>query len=807
MSHSESDCFHCGLPVPEGLECGVKIMGETRSMCCPGCEAVANAIVAGGLESFYLQRTESTTPTELIPSALQQTEIYDNAQLQQSFVSAEGEIKEASLILEGIVCAACVWLNERHVSGLSGVISFQINYSNHRARLRWDDSQIHLSDVLNAIAAIGYQAHPFDPGRQEALQKKERSIFLRRLALAGFSMMQVMMIAVGLYSGDYYGMDAELKYFLRWVSLVMTLPVVFYSALPFFTGAWRDLKRRQLGMDVPVALAIGGAFLVSLWSTVSGEGEVYYDSVVMFTFFLLAGRFLEMLARHKAGRITEALVRLTPATAVRLDAAGVESLIPVVDLSVDDRVIIKPGEVVPADGRVLEGISSVDESLLSGESLPRDRRVGDRLTGGTLNIESPLLMQVEKIGEETMLSSVIRLLDRAQAEKPQLARLADRVAAWFVSVLLLLASMVAFWWWQHAPADAFWVTFSVLVVSCPCALSLATPAALTAATGGLTQLGLLTTRGHALETLAQATHIVFDKTGTLTRGELQLHEVRLFAEQDKTECLQLAAALEARSEHPLAKILCHSVEHSLQVQQLRSVPGEGIEGLIEGRRYRIGRASFVLQGLKHDFSMPENLLGTPVLLANEERLLALFVLQDQLRPEAKQSIERLRELGLQVSLLSGDEPKLVRQVADELGVMEAHGGLLPEDKLAHIQALQQQGAVVAMVGDGVNDAPVLAAAQVSLAMGGGTQLAHASADMVLLSENLLHLSEGVKMARRTLNVIRQNLAWALLYNLVALPLAAMGLVAPWMAAIGMSASSLLVVVNALRLRVVKAIST
>jgi len=792
------------LPVSAGLECEVKVMGELRPMCCPGCEAVATAIVAGGLESFYLQRTESSSQAELVPEALQKLDLYDNPQLQKSFVhEVEGEVKEASLILEGIVCAACVWLNERHVMTLPGVISFQVNYSNHRARLKWDNSQIQLSDVLNAIAAIGYQAHPFDPGRQEALQKKERSVFLRRLALAGFAMMQVMMIAVGLYSGEHYGMDGELKYFLRWVSLVMTLPVVFYSAWPFFSGAWRDIKRRQLGMDVPVALAIGGAFLVSLWSTVAGEGEVYYDSVVMFTFFLLAGRFLEMLARHKAGRVTEALVRLTPATALRLDADGGESLIPVADLNLDDRVVIKPGEVVPADGTVLEGISSVDESLLSGESLPRSRAVGDYLTGGTLNIESPLLMRVEKIGEQTMLSSVVRLLDRAQAEKPQLARLADRIAAWFVSVLLLLASLVALWWWQHAPDDAFWITFSVLVVSCPCALSLATPAALTAATGSLTQLGLLTTRGHALETLAQATHIVFDKTGTLSKGVLQLQEVRLFTEQSEATCLQLAASLEARSEHPLAKILRDSATELLEVQQLSALPGEGIEGLINGRRYRIGRAAFVLQGLAEEFVLPAELLGTPVLLADEKRLLALFVLQDQLRPEAKESLQQLRDLGLKVSLLSGDEPQLVQQVAAELGVSEAHGALLPEDKLSHIQALQKQGAVVAMVGDGVNDAPVLAAAQVSLAMGGGTQLAHASADMVLLSENLLHLSQGVKMARRTLMVIRQNLAWALLYNLLALPLAAMGMVAPWMAAVGMSASSLLVVVNALRLRVKK----
>ncbi|MGD2083516.1 MAG: heavy metal translocating P-type ATPase, partial [Chromatiales bacterium] len=530
--------------MPPGFRHRVEIRGEPREMCCRGCEAVARAIVDGGLEGFYDHRTApAPTAAELVPEALRRMELYDQHRLQESFVERdEGSVRHASLILEGITCAACVWLNEHHVGRLPGVLEFSVNYSTHRARVRWDDSRIHLSEILKAIASIGYIAHPFDPGRQEDVYRRERAQALRRLAVAGLGAMQVMMIAVALYAGEYSGMEPEMRGFLRWVSLLIALPVVLYSAQTFFRSAWRDLRGARLGMDVPVALAIGAAFLASLWGTVTGGGEVYFDSACMFTFFLLASRFLEMGARHRAGQAAEELVRLLPATATRLTADGEED-VAVAELVPGDRVRVRPGETVPADGAVLEGASSVDESLLTGESLPRARESGDALVGGTLNVESPLVMRVEKVGEDTLVSAIIRLLDRAQTEKPRVARLADRVAGWFVGALLLLAAGVASYWWLHSPDRAFSITLAVLVVTCPCALSLATPAALTAATGALTRSGVLTTRGHALETLARATHLLLDKTGTLTRGELRLTAVHPVRELDRRRCLALAAAL------------------------------------------------------------------------------------------------------------------------------------------------------------------------------------------------------------------------------------------------------------------------
>lgn len=808
--NNEQDCFHCSLPVPKNSSYFVSIEGKEQAMCCPGCQAVAKAIVDGGLTSFYTYRTDtSPTARAAVPEVLQELTLYDKPELQKTFVSTdEQNLKQASLILEGIVCAACVWLNERHINALPGVVEFGVNYSTHRARVRWDDTQIKLSDILQAIASIGYLAHPFDAGRQEAVYKKERSNALKRLAVAGLGAVQVMMLAVALYAGDYSGMDSGLENFMRWVSLFIATPVVFYSARSFFSSAWRDLKVRQLGMDVPVSLAIGLAYAASCWATVSRSGEIYFDSVTMFTFFLLAGRFLEMGARQKAGQAAEELVKLLPAMATRLTDDGDET-VAVTELACGDKVRVKPGDSIPADSVIVEGRSSIDESLLTGESHPVAKTISENVIGGTVNIESPLVIEVQKVGEDTVLASIQRLLDRAQLEKPSIAKTADRVAAYFVGFLLVLVGLVSMWWWQHDPDQAFWIAISLLVVTCPCALSLATPAAMTAATGSLTRLGVLTTRGHALETLAKVTHVVLDKTGTLTEGRLALESAKVISELDKQQSLNIAAALELGSEHPVAKVfLQNAVRESIPVaEEIEAISGQGVTGIINGSRYYLGCAAYIESSIKTatDTWLDSTVLNdtpkhaTEIFLASEDKLLAVFFLSDILRAQAADSVRDLKALGKKVWLVSGDNEAAVSYIAQQVGIDTTRHSMKPEDKLAVIHELQQQGEIVAMIGDGVNDAPVLAAAQVSIAMGGGTQLAQASADMVLLSEHLPHLVDAIKMAQRSVNIVRQNLAWALIYNIIALPLASMGFIAPWMAAIGMSASSLVVVLNALRL--------
>jgi len=805
-----AECFHCGLPVPPGLDLSVVVGGGPRPMCCAGCAAVAQAIVDNHLEAYYRHRTAPADRAfSPVPGVLEELAIYDNAGVQKSFVRAEdGDRREAALVLEGITCAACIWLNEKHLAALPGVAEVNINYATHRARIAWDESRIRLSEILAAVAAIGYRAYPYDPGRSQQVLEKERRDYLRRIGVAGALGMQVMLLAVALYSGAWSGMDEGMREFFRRASLLLCLPVLVYSAQPFFASAWIDLRRGRAGMDVPVSLGIALAFAASTWAAVTGEGEVYFDSVVMFVFFLLGARFLELLARRKAALASESLVRMLPATAHRLtgeDAARTET-VPVAELVPGERVLVRPGENVPADGVIVEGSSGIDESVLTGEHLPRVRRAGDEVTGGAVNIENPLVVEVRRTGPDTVLSGIVRLLERAQGEKQHLALAAERIAGWFVGALLLVAAVTAAYWWQAAPDRWLAITVAVLVVTCPCALSLATPAAAAAATGALISRGLLTTRGHALETLAQATHFVFDKTGTLTSGRPELTHVLPFGEVSEERCLRLAAALETWSEHPLAQAVRERAgEAPLPAASgVRAVAGGGVTGSVEGGALHVGSPDFIRR--KTGLEAPAGMVArheeggrTIALLATDAGVLAALVFADTIRPGAKSLVSMLRAQAKTVIMLTGDAAPAARHVADRLGIDHFEAGLSPAQKLEYVEMLAASGAVVAMCGDGVNDAPVLGAAHVSIAMGNASPLSAAGADMILLSEDIGQVGHAVRTARKTLRIIRENLAWALSYNAVAVPAAVAGLVAPWMAALGMSLSSLVVVGNSLRL--------
>ena len=815
MPQTDQSCYHCGLPIPAGLDLSVEIGGQRREMCCAGCQAVAQAIVANGLADYYRHRDAMPeSPREALPQIVGDFALFDHPEVQKNFVrrveGAAGEHEqEAALILEGITCAACVWLNESHVRRQPGVTSIDINYTTRRARVRWDERVTKLSAILEAVAAIGYRAHPYDVGRSEELAQKERKAALWRLFVAGFGMMQVMMYAVPVYLAD-GDMTPDIEQLMRWASLILTVPVIGYSAAPFFVSAWRDLKLRRVGMDVPVALGVGAAFSASVWATLIAAGEVYFDSVTMFVFFLLSGRYLEMMARQKAARSVETLARAIPAFATRLaswpagskDAAG--ERVAVAELRAGDAVQIRPGETVPADGCVLDGESAADESLLTGESRPVPKRAGDALIGGSTNTASPLVMRVERVGEATRVAAIQRLMERAAAERPRLVEMADRVAGRFIVALLLLAVATALAWWWIDASRALWIFVAVLVVSCPCALSLATPAALTVATGALAARGVLVTRGHAIEALARADRFIFDKTGTLTVGHMTLVEV-IPVGGEAALVLAMAAALERGSEHPIARaLIAGGTDAGIAVSSVRATTGAGVEGMIEGCTWRLGRPEFV--AAMHGLALPaefEAKVGagdTVIALGNAEGWQAFFRLSDSLRPEAAAMSAALTAAGIKLSIFSGDAPAAALRVGAALGVADVRGGLSPEDKHAALKTLQGTGETVAMVGDGVNDAPVLAQAQVSIAMGGGADLARANADVVLLGNDLRALPQGLALARRTVRIVKQNLVWAFAYNFLAIPLAMAGWVTPWMAGIGMSASSLLVVLNALRLQ-------
>ncbi|AIC19073.1 carbonate dehydratase [Pseudomonas chlororaphis] len=790
-------CYHCALPVPAGSRFTAVVLGAPREFCCPGCQAVAEAIVAGGLESYYQHRSEASANPEALPVQLvDELALYDRADVQQPFVRHEGELAETTLLMEGISCAACGWLIEKHLRSLPAVAEARLNLSNHRLHVRWADSQLPLSQVLSELRLIGYAAHPYQADRASEQLASENRLALRQLGVAGLLWFQAMMATMATWPEFNIDLSPELHTILRWVALFLTTPIVFYSCAPFFKGALRDLRTRHLTMDVSVSLAIGAAYIAGIWTSITGVGELYFDAVGMFALFLLAGRYLERRARERTAAATAQLVNLLPASCLRLGTDGQSERILLSELRLGDKVLVHPGAILPADGKILDGQSSIDESLLTGEYLPQPRSIGDAVTAGTLNVEGALTVEVLALGQDTRLSAIVRLLDRAQAEKPRLAEIADRAAQWFLLFSLIAAAAIGLLWWQLDASRAFWIVLAMLVATCPCALSLATPTALTAATGTLHKLGLLLTRGHVLEGLNQIDTVIFDKTGTLTEGRLALRSIRPLGDLDSQQCLGLAAALENRSEHPIARAFGRA---PLAAEEVLSMPGLGLEGLVGEQRLRIGQPAFVCELSACTVPAMPDEAGQWLLLGDTQGPLAWFVLDDRLRSDAPALLAACKARGWNTLLLSGDSSPMVASVAAELGIDEARGGLRPDDKLQVLQQLHRQGRKVLMLGDGVNDVPVLAAADISVAMGSATDLAKTSADTVLLSNRLDALVQAFSLARRTRRIIIENLLWAGLYNGLMLPFAALGWITPVWAAIGMSISSLTVVLNALRL--------
>jgi P-type Cu2+ transporter len=765
---------------------------------------VAQTISAAGLDQFY-RRRETLAGFPALPAG--EDEAARNAHAAAAaglVIDLEDGGCETSLLLDGIRCAACTWLVEGYLQRQPGVSHVSVNFATRRAHLRWNARATTLATLLRAIATIGYRAYPYDPARREALARHERRSLLLRAGIALLAMMQVMMFAIpGYLSGD--GVEPEYARLLSWASLFLTLPVIVYCAMPFFRGAWRDLRVGRVSMDAPVALGVGGAFIASAWATMSAGGAVYYDSVTMFVALLLVARYFELRARQKSADAIEAIAHDLPQTAERLSgypAVLSREIIAASALRHGDYVCIAAGAPIPADGEIVDGRSSVEEALLTGESWPRTKAPGDAVFAGSINRESPLVVRVHAAGQTTTLAALVRLVERAASERPRVARLADRAATWFVAGQLLLAVVSGLVWWSIDPARALSVTFAVLVVSCPCALSLATPAALTAAAAALGRRQILAVRADALETLSRVSHAVLDKTGTLTTGRVQLTGVDTLGAHDARACLALASALEQGSSHPIATALRAQAEAEWVAHDIVAVAGCGVEGTIAGQRYRCGRPAWV--GEMHKAPLPTAApeiaaSETPVALADAYGWIAWLTFGDTVRPEARALVASLQHMGLAVSLISGDRAATVQYVADAVGIADAHGNTNPEDKRTFVTQLQQQGAVVAMVGDGINDAPSLAQANVSFSFGNAATLTQWTADVVALGDDLGRIAEAIASARRAFRVIRQNLAWALVYNLVAMPLAATGHLAPLAAALGMSLSSLLVVANSLRL--------
>ena len=792
---SAGACFHCALPIDRANEFQVEIDGELKSVCCPGCKAVAELIRDTGMSSYYAMR-EAPPPGAGRPADdAAEWAIYDRDDMLAAFAEADDGRVEATIYAGGMYCAACSWLIETTLSKVTGISAADVNPVTHRVRVRWNPDDVGLGGILAALADLGYDPQPLAPESAAQPEIAEQRAALKRLLVASLGMMQVMMFAVGLYAGDFQGMEENMRRFLRIVSFVVTTPVVFYAARPFFAGAWRGIVSRMPGMDLPVSIAIAAAYLGSTYATVTGGPATWFDSVVMFIFFLTLGRFLEMRARHRSIDRSTALSTVLPNTVTRIEGGG-QQTVPAKQMLIGDLLLVRPGESIPADGVLVDGVTTVDEALLTGEAKPRSKAVGDRVVAGSINLDGMMQMRVEQTGSDTTLGTISRMSERARYARPAFVQLADRIASYIVIAILLIAVIVGGVWYIAAPDRAFVITLSVLVVTCPCALALATPAAFAAAGARLSELHLLVTNGNAIEALARATRVLFDKTGTLTVGAPAIVSTEVFDDSlDETQCSYLAAALETVSTHPIANAFVVADNNHVATEQ-RVVVGDGVAGTIDGRRWRLGRFDFVVNESTESSRDQDS---TSVYLGTSERIVARFDLEDAIRPNATETLQQLTNLGLTLALVSGDNAKPVRRVAASLGIADYHSGCTPENKLQVIRAAQQSGDVVIMVGDGINDAPVLAGADTSIAPAHGALLAQTSADVVLLGDSLQPVATAVLLARQTMKIVKQNLAWAIVYNATALPLAALGYVPPWAAAIGMSASSLIVVLNALRL--------
>ena len=907
-------CFHCGDPVPEP-PFHTDILGQSREMCCMGCQLASQSIVEAGLEQYYLDRSEINR-TASLPTQLTRLEAYDHDEIKSQFVYAQDGMSVAELSVNNLRCAACTWLIESRLDELDGISQCQVNLTNQRMRVIWDEDKLPISRILGVINEIGYEAKPYRQDTHEAMLARHNSQMLLRLGIAALGSMQAMMYAVAIYFGEYSDMLIFQRDFLRWVSLFVSTPVFFYAGVPFFTSAWSAIRARQVNMDVPVSIALVVTFFASLYATITGQGETYFDSVSMFIFFLLAGRYIEHNARLKAATMANDLVVVEPVLVQKIaedkDAAArilqlieqntlnntaldsdvlsdnnteqvlnpnnnlttngttttaktmlnfmqsmdaniqqltsriaqdwqqanhkpsniaqteavpeKRQMVTAHSLQVGDIIMVEAGSEIISDGILLSSTATVSQSLLTGEGDLIIKTQGDYIVGGAQNDSQPFEMLVTALPEDSQIGLIDRLMNRAMSEKPKLAQQADKLARWFVARILVLSALVFIGWYIVDPSQAIWATVAVLVATCPCALSLATPIALTVATNRLASYGFLTTRGHTLQTLAEITHVAFDKTGTLTYGKPNLLNIERLTSNDTTaasneekdKLLAIAAALEVGSRHPIAHALLTAAYqlHLPATQALQYYPAGGVEAMIDGVLYRIGHVDFALDRTGYAANADNDLIidlathraSSAVVLSCQDsqssawQALAGFYFNDKVRDSAPSMLAALKKSGIEPVMLTGDPSPQALVMAEELGMKAAYNGLSPTDKVNHIQALQAKGAVVLMVGDGINDAPVLAAADVSTSIAGAADLAQVSSDSIILNGQIEAITAAKRIADKTKRIIKQNLRWALIYNSSVLIPAALGYVPPWLAAIGMSLSSLFVVLNALRLK-------
>ena len=806
-------CFHCGLPNPVNQKFEKVINGHLRQFCCPACEMVCSAIYDAGLQGFY-DRTPDNVNLAPPPEAPKDLALYDLDEVQAEFVNELGIKREIYLLVEGIHCAACVWLIERSLGQTPGILQAQVNLAGKRLKIRWNNEKIKLSAIINQLAQIGYSAIPYDPEVAEGKLKQQNRALLFRMAFAGFAMMNLLWISIALYTG---AAASEYRQLFHWVGFALATPTLFYSGYPFLHSAWTGLRRLHLTMDLPIAIGASVTYLYSLYITLtqSAIGEVYYDTVVNFMFVILVGRYLEAISKRQAVSSTQRLLDLQPrgAKVLRRDAFGKvnEELLPIRAIKPGELVLVKPGDRIPVDGTVMEGKSKVDESMLSGESTPVSKAGNDPVSAGTMNLDSPITIKVQGTLRNTSLGRIIHLVEEAQSSKAPIQCVADRIVPWFVAATLVLASVTFIYWLNTDFELALMAATAVLIITCPCAFGLATPMSIASASGLGARHGILIKNGAVLETLSHINHFVFDKTGTLTEGRMQVKEIVTSNRKDQDELLANVAAIERFSEHSIAKAIVSMAQQrqlSLpQVTDIKNESGYGISGKINNNLLMAGSRTWMKLNnialndfLEHQANQWENQGISCIHVAINGQEAGIIAIADTLRPDAQRLIKALRNNGMRITLLSGDRQAVVDAIAEQLGGMHTIAEVLPEEKDRVIRELQKHGHRVAMVGDGINDAPALVRADVGIALGSGTDVSGDSADIVLMSNELDKVRLSLQLSQRTLRTIRQNIGISIAYNIIMVPLAMAAFITPLVAAISMPISSLLVIGNATRIR-------
>ncbi len=874
MKPHPEHCDHCHLPLPSDEVITSTINGKELHFCCYGCKTVCETIYGAGMEGFYQRLSyqqgiegETLQPPPEIDSEL---EVYDLDDVQREFVDELGDIREMHLLVEGIHCAACVWLIERRLASEAGVLDANVNLSAKKLRLRWDNRVIKLSQILHLLGQIGYAAVPFDPEVAEGQIKKQNRQLLFRLGFAGFAAMNLMWISIALYAGADEGKFKDLFY---WLGLGLSTPTLLYSGYPFYRGAITGLLNRHLTMDLPIAIGATVTYLYSCYVVISGSeiAHVYFDTVVNFLFVILTGRYLEAMSKRLAIQSTQRLFDLQPKIST-LIKDNETTIVPVSALQKGDIVLVKAGEKIPVDGIIIKGESVVDESMLTGEFVPMAKFTGDQVSAGTTNKEGVLTVQVSEILKNTSLGKIIYLVDEAQSTKAPIQCTADRIIPWFVSVTLILAALTFIFWVGDDFEIALMAATSVLIITCPCAFGLATPMAIAVATGVGARIGVLVKHGAVLEILSSIRHFVFDKTGTLTQGKMLVStlfsiplydiaatnenkavEVKAFQDTKNNDfeiskiipddqliehlnasqkrMLGLAWYLETHSEHMIARAIVtfgqqyglpqvikqQMLEEAADLEHIKVVSGSGIYALYQGQKIAVGSLAWISQlaadsfaGLEASSRLTQQLdklmheyhvSGSTVVYAwLENEGLFAFVIEDKLRKDAADIVRQMHAQGFQLTLLSGDKQEVADYMAEKLGIEEVIAEVMPDEKDAVIREKQQQGDLIAMVGDGINDAPALVRADVGIAMGSGTDVSIDSADVILVNGELEKIPLAAQLSQATLTTIKQNITISILYNIIMVPLAMAAMITPLVAAISMPLSSLLVIANAARLR-------